>query len=94
MEILLKSVEISGSADALMNLMYKNTIGDEKMWFFSSLIETSGADMCIKNLEKEKIEKVNNLLGRAAVLSIAVISKHMQTQTAESSRNFFQCSIV
>lgn len=50
--------------------------------------------MCIKNLEKEKIEKANNLLGRAAVLSIAVISKHTQTQTAESPRNFFQCSIV
>lgn len=47
-----------------------------------------------KKLEKEKIEKANNLLGRATVLSIAVISKHMQTQTAESSRNFFPCSIV
>lgn len=88
MERLLKSVEISGSADALMNLMYENIIGDEKCGFFSSLIEMSGADMCIKNLEKEKIEKANNLLGRAAVLSIAVISKHMQTQNSRKSKEF------
>ena len=51
MERLLKSVEISGSADALMNLMYENTIGDEKCVFFHHSLKHQELNV-YKKLEK------------------------------------------